>query len=118
MSEYGLTGLRDADGTRQPVEHTHEYGGDAVTIRFIPPTLNEVDEIEAMIQDDDLDIEEIQQPLDDYLVKPSLPDDEGWTLREFDAYITAIYEWSMGAEGIHAEVRDELEGRENGTAGN
>jgi hypothetical protein len=118
MSEYGLAGLRDADGTRQPVEHTYEYAGDEVTIKFIPPTLNEVDEIEERMQDDDLDVEEIQQPLDDYLIEPSIPDGEGWTLREFDAYITGIYEWSMGAEGIHAEVRDELEERGNGTAGN
>jgi len=118
MTEYGLTGLRDGDGNRQPVEHTFEYSGDKVTIKFIPPTLNEVDDIEEMMQDDDLDVDEIQQPLDDYLVKPSLPDDDGWTLREFDAYISGIYEWSMGAEGIHSEVREELEERENGTAGN
>ena len=120
MSEYGLTDLRDGDGQRQPVEHTFEWGDDdqEVTIRFVPPTLNEVDEIEDMMDSEDLSLDEIQEPLDDYLVEPSLPDEEGWTLREFWCYMTGIYQWSLGDTGAHGNIRDEIEQRDQSAAGN
>jgi len=120
MSDYGLTDLRDSDGQRQPVEHTFEWGDDdeEVTIRFVPPTLYEVDEIEDMMNADDLSVDEIQEPLDDYLIEPSIPDGEDWTLREFQCYLQGIYLWSMGGTGVHGNIRDEIEQRDQSAAGN
>jgi len=120
MTKYGLSDIRDSEGQRQPVEHTFEWGkdDDEVTIKFVPPTLNEVDEIEDMMDAEDLSVDEIQEPLDDYLIEPSIPDDENWTLREFQCYMWGVYQWSMGSDGIHEEVREELEERDTGAAGN
>jgi len=109
MPEYGLTSLRESDGTRKPQEHTFQWGGREVTIKFIPPDLAGIEEFEGLMEREDLDVEEIQSILDRHLVEPSIPEEESWTLREFQCYITGMYEWSMEGAGSHAEIREELE---------
>lgn len=118
MSDYGIAGLRDSDGERKPVEHTTDWNGDEVTVKFVPPTITEVDDLEELLNQEDLTPKEIQGPLNEYLVEPSIPDDQEWTLPEFNCYIGAIYEWSMGdGDGAAGAVADELEERD-GDEGN
>lgn len=117
MTEFGL-GIRDADGERMLVEHTYDWQGQTVTIEFLPPTIAEADELETLLEKDDLSVEEVQQPLDDFLERPSIPDGESWTLREFNAYIQGIYSWTMGAEGLGEDISDELEDVEGDAEGN
>ena len=111
MTDYGISGLRDADGERKVVEHTHQFDGEDVTIKFVPPTIAEVDDLEELLEQEDLSPADIQQPLNDYLVEPTIPDGEDWTLREFNCYIEAIYSWSLG-QADHtapAEIEAELD---------
>jgi len=118
MTEYGITGLRDADGGLNAIEHTFQFNGEPVTIEFVPPTISESDSLEEMLEKEDLSPAEIQEPLNEYLVEPAIPDGDDWTLREFNCYIMGIYKWSMGqADGtVPAEISDELD--EHGDEGN
>jgi hypothetical protein len=115
MSEFGLPGLRDSDGHRKVVTHSFETNaGESVTIKFRPPTINALDDLEELLERDELNADEVQEPLNQHLVEPSIPDDEDWTMREFNAYITAIYEWSVGAAGPGSDIADELDARMDG----
>lgn len=109
-TEYGLAGLRDADGELQTVDHTYQWAGEEVTIRFDPPTLSQQEELESL--DDDEPVEEMEGLLDTLMVKPSTPEDGSWTAREMQCYLQGIIAWSLGQEdGLAQEVQDEIDDR-------
>lgn len=107
--EYGLTGLRDRDGELRPVEYTFEFGGETLTIKFHPPTLAEQEELENL--DEDEPASEMASILDDYMIKPQIPDDGSWTAREMNAYLTGILQWSMGGTDLGQEIEEEIDER-------
>lgn len=117
MSEYGLTSLRDADGELQAVDHSYEWGGQEVTIKFVPPTLSQQEQLEDL--DDDAAADKLEELLDRHMVKPSVPENESWTAREMWCYITGIMRWSMGEDGgLGEELESEIDERTGEGQGN
>lgn len=110
MSSYGLSSVRDNDGNLQVVEHTYEWNGQEVTIKFTPPTIQEQDRLENM--GDDVDPDELEGILNDKLVEPSLPDGESWTMREMMCYMEGMIRYSVGGE-LGDAVQEELEARQD-----
>jgi hypothetical protein len=116
MSDYGLPDLRDKDGELQEAEHTYQWDGQEITIKLIPPTISEYDEYVSL--GEDADESELRRIVDDHLVKPDIPEDEDLTMRELLCYTQGIVAYCRGSSGIAAEIRDELEERQDEAQGN
>jgi len=116
MSDYGLPDLRDKDGELQEAEHTYQWDGQEITIKLIPPTISEYDQYVTLGEDADED--ELRGIVDDHLVKPEIPSDQDLTMRELLCYTQGIVGYCRGDSGIAAEIRDELEERQDEAQGN
>jgi hypothetical protein len=113
MSEYGLPETRDKDGELQAVEHTYEWDGEEVTIKLFPPTISEFESYEDLGMKAGAD--ELQDVVDDHLVKPEIPEDEDLTMRELLCYVEGIVDYSNGGTPRAAAVQEELEERGRGS---
>lgn len=101
MTGYGLP---SADG---PQEHTYEWGGQEVTIKLVPPTLDQVEEYQDLGQD--ADIGEMRDVLRRHIKQPAKPPGE-MTLQEVNCYIAGIMDHAeSGGPEVVQEARDYLE---------
>lgn len=116
MTQYGLPGIRENDGSRKKVDHTFEWDGQEVTIRLIPPTISQHEEYEEL--GEEATAGQLASILDRHLVKPDVGDDP--TARELFCYLEGIIDYGVGGGGeLGDEVRDELEARQaTGAEGN
>lgn len=116
MSEYGLPDLRDKNGELQAADHTYQWDGQEITIELIPPTISQYDEYVSL--GEDADDEELRSIIDEHLIKPDIPEDQDLTMRELLCYTQGIVRYCRGDSGIAAEIRDELEDRQDEAEGN
>lgn len=108
MSEYGIPDIRDADGSLKGVDHTFAWSGQEITIKHIPVTLSEQQEIES--KGEEIDIAEMEHFLDDKLVKPEVDDE--WAIAEVMCYFEGIVDFATGGGGdVMQQAREELERR-------
>ena len=116
MPEYGIPDIRDADGDLKGVDHTYEWNGHEVTIKHVPVTISEQQDIEA--QGADVDVEYMQDFLDDHLVKPAAPAGD-WSLAEVLCYFEGMIDFaSGGGNDLMQQAREELERRAAAEQGN
>lgn len=109
MTEYGLPSVRDREGDLQAVDHTFTFDGDEVSIRFTPPTIAEYEDLEEFQQRQDVDPDELENVVRDYLVKPDIPEDQSLTFRETLAYLQGIMDYSTGGAGLNEEIVEKLD---------
>lgn len=115
MSQYGIPNLRDADGQLKGVDHTYEWNGQEITIKHIPITSSEQQEIESHGRD--IDVEVMQNLLDKKIVKPEVEGE--WSLAEILCYFEGIVDFAGGGGGeVMAQAREELERRAEEESGN
>lgn len=113
MTEYGLSGLRDADGELQTVTYEYEWNNDQIKIKFDPPTLSQQEKIENL--DEDADPETLEEILNEHMVKPKVSEDSSWTAREMWCYITGLIKWSSGMDDtMMQDIEEEIESRTSG----
>lgn len=114
--EYGLPDPReDADSGRRGVDHEFEWNGEEVSLRLVPPTLNQLQEYQNVGAEADAD--ELKNILDRHIVKPE-KDPGDMTMREVNCYIEGLLDYSNNGGGERMqEVREELEQR-RGESGN
>lgn len=109
MTEYGLPNTRDKDGELQAIDHTYDFDGEEITIKFRPPTVSEFERIEEIQQQADVDPSELEDLLREFLCKPEIPEDDSFSFREMMAYLEGIVQYSTGGGGMQEEARAELE---------
>lgn len=115
MTQYGLPGVRNAEGQLQAVDHTFDFDGDEIVIKLYPPTISEFERYEDM--GSDVDIDELFDIVDKHLVKPEI-EREGMTSRELMCYLQGIVDYGIGGGNqFMRQVQQELDERE-ATAGN
>lgn len=114
--EYGLPDPRDDDGVdADGVEHEFEWNGETVRLVIVPPTLDQIDEYQALGQE--ADAGELKKMLERHIVKPEKDPGE-MTMREVNCYIEAILDYSNNGGGDQMQaIREELE-RRRGEMGN
>lgn len=116
---YGLPEVRDREGNLQAVDHTFDWGGQSVTIRFRPPTIREVEDLERFGEQKEVDAEELEGVLDEFMIEPAPPSgDEGWTMREVMCYLEGILDYSTGGGGVAGDIREQVEQELEGGTGN
>jgi len=114
MTDYGLPGHRDSEGNLKPTDHTFDWNGQDVTIRILPPTLSQIDEIENLPEDVSADV--MEEHLTDIVVKPEVED---MTVPEMNAFIQGVMDYAYsGGTALAQEARAELDEREAEAAGN
>lgn len=108
--EYGLPDPReDDDSGLKGVDHEFEWNGETVSIRLVPPTLNQLQGYQDMGANADVD--ELKDILERHIVKPE-KDPGDMTMREVNCYIDGILDYSNDGGGdLMQEVREELEER-------
>ncbi|MFW5896336.1 MAG: hypothetical protein ACOCUA_03025 [archaeon] len=112
---YGLPTPRDeATGELLPDEHTFEWetAGDVldVTIRLIPPTLEQLERYQDL--GDDVGVEQLREVVETHIIQPDIPASD-MTVREINCYIYGIIDYGSDGGGSKMdEIRRMVEERE------
>lgn len=116
--EWGLPGFRDGEGRVNPIEHEFDHQGDTGRILFVPPSLTTIQEWQDL--GEEMSVAQMNDIMDEYVLKPSIPDDEEWTGEEAMVFIREIANRTM--QGVDADraqaVAEALEERDTGDQGN
>lgn len=114
QTQYGLPDARDESGQLKPADHTFEWQGEEITVRFYPPTATEVSEWEGM--GEEMSPDDMADILDDKLIKPDI--ERPYSLQELNCYVRAISDYAMESGELADEVDEELDRRGGGGRGN
>lgn len=115
MTSYGIPDIRDSEGNLKGVDHTYEWNGREVTIKHVPLTSAEQQEIES--EGMDIDVSTMEEFLDRKMVEPSPEGD--WALAEVMCYFEGVVDFATGGGGeLMEQAREELERRAEEQQGN
>jgi len=109
VTEYGLHWLRDDDGDLKIQEHTFSFNGEEVDIELRPPTLPEFEELEEFQKQEEIDPEEVESVIEQFLVEPNISKIKPLTFLEARCYIDGIVDYAMHGNDLDEEIRDGVE---------